>query len=265
VTAGELHRLPLPARLGAQTALDVMTRTADAQRRRPEWRGHRGAESREIVALDAIPVVGLVDTWCDLAENAVGRRARMGTDDLVVLGDEVLNRLILGALTAMEPWEQPVGRWHRDAALVSGAFGRLEAVIAARVRPRGKRAMTAALQLMRAGVRSPQESRARLVFARAGFPDPSVNLEVRDGEGGWLGEGDLVWREQRAVVEYQGEYHADRAQRSQDSSRSAAFGAAGWAVHEMWAEDLRPGARRVAFLRRVAGSLGLRPCDLVLT
>jgi hypothetical protein len=262
VTAGELHALPLPSRLLAQTELDVMTRTEEAQRRRVGWNGHRGAESREILDLDGLPVTGLVDTWCDLAENAVGRRARMGTDDLVVLGDEVLNRLILDALKEMDPWEQPTGRWHLDGDLVATTLAQLDAVIAARVRPRGKRAMTAARALLRAGVRSPQESRARLVFAHAGFPDPGVNVEVFDDEGGWLGEGDLVWREQRVVVEYQGEYHADRAQRSKDSSRAAAFGHAGWTTHEMWAEDVRPGTRRAAFLRRVAWSLGLGPCHL---
>lgn len=159
VTAGELHALPLPSRLLAQTELDVMTRTEEAQRRRVGWNGHRGAESREILDLDGLPVTGLVDTWCDLAENAVGRRARMGTDDLVVLGDEVLNRLILDALKEMDPWEQPTGRWHLDGDLVATTLAQLDAVIAARVRPRGKRAMTAARALLRAGVRSPQESR----------------------------------------------------------------------------------------------------------
>jgi hypothetical protein len=91
----------------------------------------------------------------------------------------------------------------------------------------------------------------------AGFPEPEVNVTVHDDHGGWLGEGDLVWRERRVVVEYQGEYHADRAQRSKDSDRVASFAAAAWTVHEMWAEDCRAGMRQVKFLRRVATSLGL--------
>ena len=263
VTSGHLHDLPLPHRLQGQTELDVMTRNEHTQRRRPEWLGHQGAESREIVVLDGIPVVGLVDTWCDLAEYAVGRTARMGVDDLVVLGDEILNRLILSQVKEMSEWEQPAHPV-RDGRLVARSLTAFDLVIDGRVRPRGKRAMRLARPLMRAGVRSPQETRARLLFAHAGFPEPEVNADVHDDHGGWLGEGDLVWRERRIVVEYQSEYHVDRRQRSRDSAKASAFLGAGWTVHEMWAEDCGPGVRQVTFLRRVARSLAIRPGDLGL-
>jgi hypothetical protein len=263
VTSGELHDLPLPLPRQRQVERDVMTRTDHTQRRRAEWLGHQGAESREIVVLDGIPVVGLVDTWCDLAEYAVGRTARMGADDLVVLGDEVLNRLILALVKEMLEWEQP-RHPVRDPRLVAEALSAFDRVIERRVRPRGKRAMRLARPLLRAGVRSPQETRARLMFVHAGFPEPEVNADVHDQAGGWLGEGDLVWRQQRVVVEYQSEHHVDRRQRSRDSAKTSAFVEAGWRVHEMWAEDCRPGVRQVKFLRRVAQSLAIAPPDLGL-
>jgi hypothetical protein len=36
------------------------------------------------------------------------------------------------------------------------------------------------------------ETRARLVFHRAGFPEPEVNGAIHASHSGWLAEGDLV-------------------------------------------------------------------------
>jgi hypothetical protein len=58
------------------------------------------------------------------------------------------------------------------------------------------------------------ETRSRLMFVDAGFPAPRVNDIVRHRHGGWLLEGDLVWRDKRVVGEYQGGHRADRARRS---------------------------------------------------
>ena len=212
-----------------------MRPTGRAVTRRAGCRGHRGLESREVVVCRGVRVVGAADTWCDLGE-LVGRR--LGVDDLVVAGDAVLGRL--GA----------------------EATSRLAGTLGARTSPRGGRALADALALVRPGVRSPMESRARLVFVRAGFPEPEVNQPVRDAAGGWLLEGDLVWRGQRVVGEYQGADHADRRRRSADAHRAGLARDEGWTVLELWAEDLRVGPRRRTTLRRFAGALGLRPSDL---
>ncbi len=264
ITGARLRALPLPPRLDAQTELDVMTVTGVAPPRRPSWIGHEGAESRQVVQHLGVPVVGLVDSWCDLAAFAVGRSARMDVADLVVLGDDIVNRLILERMQTLPPALQPT-RPLRDAGEIATALRAFDVVIDRRVRPRGKRAMMAAVPLISAGVRSPQETRARLAFVRAGFPEPEVNVDVHDDAGGWLGECDLVWRERRVVVEYQSEHHVDRRQRSRDSAKTSSLVAAGWAVHEMWAEDCHPGLRQVGLLRRVARSLGIDARDLGLT
>ncbi len=264
VTSARIHRLPIPRRLAEWPDLHVMGLTQDWRPRRPGWAGHRGAESREVGEVDGLPVTGLVDTWCDLAEFAVGRKALMGADDLVVIGDEILNRLLAKALTRRSPWDLPA-QPHLDAGLVAPAHRLFAEVVDDRVRPRGKRAMTAAMALMRAGVRSPQESRARLVFAHARFPHPMVNLNVFDDHGGWLAECDLVWPEKKVIVEYQGECHSAERRRTKDRTRLAMLGERGWVTHEMWVEHCHPGSERELLLRQVAGSLGLRMCDLVIT
>lgn len=84
------------------------------------------------------------------------------------------------------------------------------------------------------------ETRARLTFVDSGFPEPEVSSPLTDPTGEWLAEGDLVWRRQRVVGEYQGEHHAGRRQRSEDALRRATL--AGFAK----ALDLDPATLRIA-------------------
>ena len=126
-----------------------------------------------------------------------------------------------------------------------------------------------AATLVRKGVKSPMESRARLMFVRAGFPEPEVNADVRDRHGGWLLEGDLVWRPhgdiKGVVGEYQGSDHASIKRRSADSSRTTTAEANDYRILEIYAEDVYLGARRRACLRRFARALELDPSDLTIT
>ena len=237
VTAALLLGLPLPRVVEAQAELDVMRPAPMTPTRRRGCLGHRGLELREVVSLDGLRVTGLVDTWCDLGE--VLHRC-LTVDDLVVVGDAVASRSSDGA-------------------------GALAGALARRVRPRGKEALLAALALVRVGVRSPMESRARLMFARAGFPEPEVNGIVRDRSGGWLLEGDLVWREQRVVGEYQGEEHASRRRRSSDAHRARLAEAEGWTVLEIFAEDVHVRPRRRVTLSRFAEAMELDPRTLELS
>ena len=232
VTAAQLWGLPLPRALGEQEELDVIRPSGRGRVERLGCIGHRGAERRAIVALNGVRVTGPADTWVDLGE-VMGR----GLDviDLVVAGDDVANR--------------------RTAVPLAD-------VLANRVRPRNARALTEALSLVRPGVRSAMETRARLMFARAGFPEPEVNVAIHARDGGWIAEGDLVWRRQRLVGEYQGQVHAGLRHRSRDSYRNGLVEDEGWRVLEIFAEDVFDAPRRVALLSRFAGALALDPRGL---
>jgi hypothetical protein len=230
LTAAGLLGIPLPTALEADPLLDVMRPSDSTPTRRRGCRGHRGLEVRRVVRHHGLRVTSPEDTWCDLGE-LVGHG--LDVDDLVVAGDAVL------------------GRCGADPARV------LREVLDGRVRPRGSVALREALSLARPGVRSPRETRARLMFVRAGFPEPEVNAVVTDAAGGWLLEGDLVWREQRVVGEYQGEHHASRRRRSADAHRSGLARDEGWTVLELWAEDLDRAPRRRTTLLRFAAALRL--------
>jgi hypothetical protein len=233
-TAALILGLPLPQRFEAQTALDVMRPSHHTPIRRRGCVGHRGLETRMVVEASGLRVVAPVDTWVDLGELTL---RGLTVDDLVVAGDVVVGRL--------RPGDPPLS----DA-------------VASRSRPRGASGLVRAAALVRPGSRSPMETRSRLMFHRAGFPEPEVNSVVRDAQGGWLLEGDLVWRQHRVIGEYQGAHHASIKRRSADSSRASSVEEHGWRVLEIFADDVLAGARRRACLTRFARAMRLDVADL---
>ena len=249
VTAARLWKLPLPDHLEHDdAALDVIRDSAKERIRRRGCCGHRGLERREVVVVGGLRVVGLADTWVDLGE-VLGRG--LSLDDLVVAGDAVARQVEMQQLADAVAAPFEVG-------LPSGSgVTLLEVALSARVRPRGKTLHVQALPLVRSGSRSAMETRARLMFHRAGFPEPELNAPVRDAHGGWLLDGDLVWRRQRVVGEYQGADHGSRKRRSADASRAALAEDNDYRLIEIYAEDVFGGARRRACLRRFARAMEL--------
>lgn len=247
LTAAVVWGIPLPGWLQAQAGavdapLHVIAPTGDGLVGRAGVVGHRGLERRAVCTAPrtGLRVVDVADTWCDLGELP---RGALSMTDLVVAGDAVVGLL-----------DARAGRAVGITALRE-ALGR-------RNRPRGALMLRHALTLVRARVRSPMETRARLVFVAAGFPEPEVNAPLTDAAGEWLAEGDLVWRHQRVVGEYQGEHHAARRRRSEDAFRHTLAEGQGWRLRELWAEDLRPGPRRRTTLTGFAHALGLDPSTL---
>jgi hypothetical protein len=233
VTAAQLLGIPLPSAVEADCLVHIVTPTSANRIRRPEVRGHRGLESRAVIEVHGLPVVAPADTWADLGEF-VGPGKPVGLDDLIVAGDAVAN--IVGGT---EPLRRAVER---------------------RVRPRGKVTLTYAIPRIRAGSWSPMETRARLMVVRAGLPEPSLNEDVVGRSGEWLGCGDLVWREQRVVGEYQGvEFHTRLLDRRHDGVRREGIEHGDWIVVEIVAEDVFHTECRAAKLRELGGHLGVNP------
>jgi hypothetical protein len=159
-------------------------------------------------------------------------------------------------------WLIPPPEPGSQGADVEAGIRGLRAALASRVRPRGASQLARALDLVRAPVRSPMETRARLMFIRAGFPEPRVNRPVHGEDGQWLLEGDLVWEEQRVIGEYQGKDHGSIQRRSADAARASSAEDEGWTVREVFAADVYRQPRRIACLRRFARALGLDERDM---
>jgi hypothetical protein len=181
------------------------------------------------VEVDGSPVVPVEEAWCQLAEL-------LGLEDLVVAGDHVLRHGVRDVDAAMERLRTAVGA----------------------VRRRGSELLQIALPLLRAGVRSPRESLLRIVLVLAGLPEPEINVRLFRADGTYLGEGDLVYREARLVLEYEGDHHrTDPEQWRMDIRRREGFEDAGWSVLRVTSDDLF--RHRSELVRRVALRLRNNP------
>lgn len=76
---------------------------------------------------------------------------------------------------------------------------------------------------------SPQETRLRLLMARAGLPAPVAQYVVRH-EGRFVARLDFGWPDLKVGVEYDGLWHADDGQFAKDRRRLNRLRAAGWTV-----------------------------------
>lgn len=116
-----------------------------------------------------------------------------------------------------------------------------------------QRARKAAEQV-RVGAESPPESALRFALVSAGLPEPEVNTDIVDGRGTFLARGDLVYRREKLLVEYDGWYHERSAeQRRKDILRRERLEAAGWRVIVVTAIDMRRPEEVVERVRRALG------------
>jgi hypothetical protein len=141
--------------------------------------GHR-AEQAEIVLIDGLSVLSAVQTWCQLS-------ASLGLDDLIVMGDGLVRR------------KKPLATVGQLQAAVTGYSGR------------GCRKLRETLELLRPGTDSARETMLRLLVIRAGFPEPEVNGVIMNSFGAEIARGDLVFRNYRTILEYEGRQHSEDA------------------------------------------------------
>jgi len=230
LTAARLLGLPVPRRWAQTEPLDVMTVTAAPKIRRAGCTGHRGLQSRRVVAPKGMSVVSPEDTWCDLAATGT-----LDLDELIVLGDEVVHF-----------------RRGISSARLAEAFSR-------RRGGRGRRLMAEALPHLRPRSNSPMETRARLLFLRGGLPEPELNVVINDRDSGqWLSDSDFVWREQRVVAEFDGDHHrTDRRQWQNDVARCQNLQDDGWAFVQLTYASVMVHPRNHATVSRLRRLLGL--------
>jgi len=182
-----------------------------------------------IVVHRGLPLTDPTRTFLDLGED-------LDLVELVVVGDSLVSA---GRVT--------------PAALVS----------AAATPGRHRRLARRAASLVRAGVDSPQETRARLLCVLAGLPEPEVNVVFHGADGLVLRRADLGYRRARVSIEYDGRQHAeDDAQWSTDITRREEFDGWGWRMvvvtsRGLWVEPERTLDRIVTVLRSRGEDVGV--------
>ncbi|MDQ1512477.1 MAG: hypothetical protein QOC59_319 [Microbacteriaceae bacterium] len=163
-----------------------------------------------VVVRSGLPITGRVETWCQLG-------TLLSPDDLVAAGD--------GLVAHGQPDPE-------------GTLDRLRSASEDAARPCSAR-LKRAVVLIRPGVRSPRETKLRLLLTGAGLPEPGINTAIRSPSGGFLAEGDLVYVAERVLLEYEGDYHrTDRAKWRSDIVRYERLQDLGWRVIRVTADDL---------------------------
>jgi len=223
-TAAMLHGMPVPWRDHIDSRIHI---ALPAPARAPHADGIRGhqyrVEDHELMrTASGILVTTPSRTWLDVA-------ASWGLLDLVAAGDFLI---------------------HREHPLVSKS-DLAEALISRRSR-RGRQILHTALPLLNDRSESAPESHLRVIIQLAGLPEPSVNHVVTDVQGRFVARTDLFIAEYNLSLEYQGDYHRDRAQWRADMTRRGRVEATGKRVMELNADDLLDPVELIARIRRTA-------------
>lgn len=191
----------------------------------PDPRYYRGLlESDEIEAVHGIPVTGVVRTAFDCA------RWSATLAEAVICLDAMLR---FTSLTEPDLWDwlPRVRGW------------------------RGVRRARHALALASGRVRSPWESRLRVLYVvDAGLPTPEVNAPVTDlGTGEIVAEADLLDHDAGLVLEFDGAEHRDRFQHNADNRREEGLESLNLVVCRVDSLDF---ADRRRLLRRILDARG---------
>lgn len=115
-----------------------------------------------------------------------------------------------------------------------------------------------ALDLVDPGAESVRESQLRVALVQAGLPRPVTQYTIRNAAGYFVARVDLAWPELRALVEYDGAHHDERAQIVRDRGRMNALRLVGWSALVI---DRAQFARRdvvVAMVRNMLVAAGAR-------
>ncbi|WEV75083.1 hypothetical protein [Bifidobacterium sp. ESL0800] len=93
------------------------------------------------------------------------------------------------------------------------------------------------LSFMRENTDSSMESRLRIQLARLGLGGLKVNAQVADPEEGHNWSIDLAWPKHHIGIEYDGQYHFDKAQVISDTHKRQRLRKAGWKIITVYAQD----------------------------
>lgn len=207
----------------------------------------RGIEGRQIAPtlvsvreVDGLPLMSPAATWAMMA-------AELTVRELVVLGD-----------AAVHVPRDDRARPRPDHALAT--VEQLRAATDAGPR-RAVGRLRDALERICTGSASPLETEYRLDAEDAGIPEPELDVEIRDARGVLLGVTEFCYRDQRVLVEVEGDHHrTSRQQWRRDIEKYAAYVAQGFEVVRLTSAHVR-GANPTAttIVRDVLIRRGWRP------
>lgn len=223
ITAASVHGMPLPAPLknSAFGPIRIGVPHPSARVRRPGVIGRAmKIRSDEVVMVRGIRCLSVLRTWVELSTLLpIGR--------LVAVTDHMISR------RAPQCTVEQLTAVHERAGKSAGAKKR-----------------QVALALCTPYSESPRESELRTLLILAGLPEPEPNVKIFDGPR-FVARVDLLYRAQRLIVEYDGDYHNDPQQWSRDQARRAELEALGYRLTVVTARDFDRPDLLVARIRRL--------------
>lgn len=221
-TAALLLGAPLPFSIEREATLHVSVAGALPP---PHARGIRGHHldliDGDVIQWRGLRITSPARTWCDLA-------AMLRLEDLVAVGDYFVRR------------DSPLTSREEIGARLGTFVGH-----------RGIRMAREGAPLLADRSESRPESWVRVISIRGGLPQPEINYTLVDSETGQQVRPDFLFRAQRVILEYQGDYHRTRKQWRKDMTRRTRLEAAGWYVIELNWDDLQNPDELVARIRSV--------------
>ena len=210
-TAALLHGMWLPLRLERELVLHVSVRKPLRAPRDRRVTGHHLVDRPGLVwKAGDLPVANPWETWAQLAWI-------LTEDELVVAGEALLAkgrprvRLMLERFVGVA--QDPARHFH--SKLVKAAAR------------------------LRIGSRSAAETRFRLFLVSNGLPEPQMNVRILDAEGRFVAESDLVYPEERVLIEYEGDGHRERKQFRKDITRVERLQDERWHVIRVTEDDAK--------------------------
>lgn len=231
-TAARLWGIVLPWRVEEDDRLHLSRWKGDTRAKRPAVVGHRTQlTERDVVEIYGVTVTSPARTWTDLAPA-------LSVEELVAAGDSLLRHS-----------DAPRRRCDLNLPDPLCTIAEIAEAVDRRRGSRGIVRAREALPLLRSGVDSGPESRLRLLIIGSGLPEPEVNQWILDANGRRVSRPDLMYREFRIAIEYEGEHHLDADQWHSDINRDDRLRAMGWTVVRFTKRHLEPGAERESITR----------------
>lgn len=165
---------------------------------------------------DGVRVTSPARTWLDLA-------SLLTVDELIAVGDSIV--------LAHGP-DFP----HPKEPLAS--TGDLRRMISAHPGMRGLKTARLAIEEIRVGADSPQETKMRLALARTSLGEPLLNHVIRNCRGEPSVWPDAAYPERRIALQYDGGHHSDPRQVKLDATRRQTTERLGWTEIRVFKEDL---------------------------
>lgn len=216
-SAARVLGIALPAHLEEDWRIHLARQSTGWKPRRRNVVGHQlDFRSGEVIILDGVRVTSAARTWLDLAQL-------LSVDELVAVGDSVVCR---------HGPEHPAPR----AALAD--LDELRAMVTAHPGMRGVRKARLALDFIRVGADSPQETRMRLAILDAGLPEPVLNHTIYNEWGKAAVWPDAAYIREKVSLQYDGVHHGEAHQYRRDIRRQALTERLGWREVRIQHEDL---------------------------